>query len=153
MRRKCREIVKGSRNGFTSVELIIVIAALALLAGAAVVSIQISDQDRSTIAADQLIADIQYVQTRAMGTGNQQNIIFSTGTSSYSLREGVNLIEQKSLPDGVTIRSTNLSGNVLIFNTLGEPTFGTAGVASINIGKGSSPDRAVTILAVTGIVQ
>ncbi len=60
---------KPSSFGFTSIELIIVIIALSILAGTAVVSFRVSDQDKSTIAADQLIADIQYVQMRAMGVG------------------------------------------------------------------------------------
>ena len=139
--------------GFTSIELIIVIVVLGILAGTAVVSFRLTDQDKSTIAADQLIADIQYVQMRAMGIGSQQNILFSTNASSYNIREGANVIEQKSLPDNVIIRSTNLSGNVLTFNTLGEPTFGSSGNASINIGKGTSPDTTITVLAITGKVQ
>lgn len=142
-----------SSCGFTSVELVVVIVALSILTAAAVVSFRFTDQDKSTIAADQLIADIQYVQMRAMGVGSQQNILFSTGTSSYSIREGVNVIEQKNLPDNVTIRSTNLSGNVLTFNTLGEPTFSSSGSASIDIGKGSSPNKTITVLAITGKVQ
>ena len=69
--------------GFTSIELIVVIIALSILAGTAVVSFRFSDQDKSTIAADQLIADIQYVQMRAMGIGTSQSISFTNGNSAY----------------------------------------------------------------------
>lgn len=149
-----RTDIRRSSSGFTFVELIVVIICLAILVSTAVVKFQISDQDRAVIAADQLIADIQYVQMRSMGIGSQQNLLFSTGTSSYSIREGLNVIEQKSLPDDVIIRSTtNLPGNMLTFNTLGEPTFGSSGSASINVGRGSSPNKTLTVLAITGKVQ
>jgi Tfp pilus assembly protein FimT len=143
-----------SLSGFTSIELVIVIVTLSVLMGTAIVSFRVSDQDKSTIAADQLIADIQYLQIRAMGIGSQQNILFSTGTSSYSIREGVNVVEQKSLPDDVIIRSANFNGsNILTFNTLGEPTFSPSMNGTIDLGKGSSPNTTITVLAITGKVQ
>jgi Tfp pilus assembly protein FimT len=144
---------KLSSSGFTSVELIVVIIALSILAGTAVVSFRLSDQDKSTIAADQLIADIQYVQMRAMGIGSQQNILFSTGTSSYSIRESANVIEQKNLPDDVIIRNANFNGsNILTFNTLGEPTFSSS-IGTVDLGKNTSPNTTITVLAITGKVQ
>jgi type II secretory pathway pseudopilin PulG len=145
---------KPSSFGFTSIELIIVILVLSILAGTAIVSFRLSDQDKSIIASDQLIADIQYVQMRAMGIGSQQNILFSTGTSSYRIREGVNDIEQKNLPDDVIIRNANFNGsNILTFNTLGEPTFSSSANGTVDLGKGSSPSTTITVLAITGKVQ
>jgi Tfp pilus assembly protein FimT len=150
----CTLYIERSPKGFTSVELIVVIVTLAILVGTAVVSFRISDQDKSTIAADQLIADIQYVQMRAMGIGSQQNMLFSTGTSSYSMREGTNIIEQKNLPDDVIIRNANFNGsNILTFNTLGEPTFSSSANGAVDLGKGSSPNTTITVLAITGKVQ
>ncbi len=109
-------------SGFTSVELIVVIIALSILAGTAFVSFRLSNEDKSTIAADQLIADIQYVQMRATGIGTNQSISFN-GTSTYSILDSVgNVIEQKNLPDGVIINSNNFS-NRLKFNSLGEPYY------------------------------
>jgi Tfp pilus assembly protein FimT len=134
--------------------MIIVIVCLGILAGTAIASFRLTDQDKSTIAADQLIADIQYAQMRAMGIGSQQNILFSTNTSSYSIREGANVIEQKSLPDEVMIRTANFNGsNILAFNTLGEPTFSSSANGTVNIGKGTSPNTTITVLAITGKVQ
>jgi type II secretory pathway pseudopilin PulG len=143
-----------SSSGFTSIELIVVIIALSILAGTVVVSFRLTDEDKSNIAADQLIADIQYVQMRAMGIGNQQNILFTVGTSSYSIREGTNVIEQKSLPDDVIFRNANFNGsNILTFNTIGEPTFSSSANGTVDLGKGTSPNKTVTILAITGKVQ
>jgi len=90
---------------------------LSILMATAIVSFRFTDQDKSTIAADQLIADIQYVQMRAIGIGNAQNIQFTNGSSSYNVSG-----EQKNLPDGVTVIS-NTFNNILKFNSLGEPFF------------------------------
>jgi type II secretory pathway pseudopilin PulG len=109
--------------GFTSIELIVVIIALSILAGTAVVSFRVSDQDKSTIAADQLIADIQYVQMRAMGVGTSQSISFTNGNSAYSILDNAgNVVENKNLPDAVTVASNNFN-NRLKFNSLGEPFY------------------------------
>jgi len=146
--------IERSSFGFTSVELVIVIVCLAILTGTAVVSFRLNDEDKSTIAADQLIADIQYVQMRAMGIGSQQNILFYSGTNSYEIREGINVVEQKKLADDVVIRSADFNGsNVLTFNTLGEPTFSSTNNGTIALGKGTSPDKTITVLAITGKVQ
>jgi type II secretory pathway pseudopilin PulG len=117
---------ESSSFGFTSIELIIVIVCLSILAGTAVVSFRVSDQDKSTIAADQLIADIQYVQMRAMGVGNSQSIQFRYDASNFSayriLDNANNVLETKNLPDGVTVASSNFN-NRLKFNSLGEPFY------------------------------
>ncbi len=112
--------------GFTSVELVIVIVCLAILAGTAVVSFRLNDEDKSTIAADQLIADIQYVQMRAMGIGSTQGIEFRYDSGDYSAYRILNtdgtVVESKKLADNVTVDSNNFS-NVLKFNSLGEPFY------------------------------
>ena len=93
--------IERSSSGFTLIELIVVIIALAILAGTAVVSFRVTDQDKSTIAADQLIADIQYVQMRAMGIGNSQSIEFrydASNFSAYRILDNIgNPIEDKTL--------------------------------------------------------
>lgn len=144
--------------GFTSVELVIVIVCLSVLAGTALVSFRLSDEDKSTIAADQLIADIQYVQMRAMGIGSAQGIEFRYDTGDYSayriLDTDGNTVENKNLPDDVIIRSANFNGSsTLTFNTLGEPTFSSSVNGTVTLGKGASPDKTITVLAVTGKVQ
>ncbi len=143
--------IKLSSRGFTAVELIMVIIILGVLVSTAIVSFRLEDQDRSVIASDQLIADIQYVQMRAMGIGSQQNILFSVGTSSYSIREGTNVIEQKNLPDDVIIRNANFSGsNILTFNTLGEPTFSSIIDGKIYLGRGTSRNTTIQVFYITG---
>ena len=118
---------KKSLLGFTSVELIMVIVCLAILTATIVVKNPFRSQDYAVIAADQLIADIQYVQMRAMGVGNSQGIQFAymSNLSAYRILDNANnAIENKNLPDGVTVNSNNFN-NTLRFNSLGEPFFGS----------------------------
>jgi Tfp pilus assembly protein FimT len=114
---------ESSLLGFTSVELVIVIVTLSILMGTAIVSFRLSDRDKSAIAADQLIADIQYVQMKAMGVGTSQSISFANGNSAYGILDNAgNVVESKNLPDAVTVASNNFN-NTLKFNSLGEPFY------------------------------
>ena len=113
-------------DGFTSVELVIVMVCLAILVGTAVVSFRLNDEDKSTIAADQLIADIQYTQMRSIGVGDSQSVQLRYEASDFSkyriLNSAGEVVEIKNLPDGVTIDNTNFN-NTLRFNSLGEPFY------------------------------
>jgi Tfp pilus assembly protein FimT len=138
-----------SSFGFTSIELIVVIIALSILAGTAVVSFRFSDQDKSTIAADQLIADIQYVQMRAMGIGTSQSISFD-GSSRYNILDTLGApIEQKTLPDGVTVNNNNFN-NRLKFNSLGEPFFDPSGTCAGNCSITLRNNVTIMVYAITG---
>jgi type II secretory pathway pseudopilin PulG len=147
--------LKRSSAGFTSIELIVVILCLAILAGTAVVSFRLNDEDKSTIAADQLIADIQYVQMRAMGIGNSQKIQFRFDASNYStyriLDNADNPVETKKLPDGVTVDNNNFN-NILKFNSLGEPFYDANNSCNVTNGCSITLRDGVTIMvyAVTG---
>jgi len=150
--------IEPSSPGFTAVELIMVIVILGILVGTAIVSFRVSDQDKSTIAADQLIADIQYVQMRAMGIGNRQSIQFRYDAGDFSkyriLDNANNVLEIKNLPDNVIVRNANFNGSsILTFNTLGEPTFSPSVNGTVDLGKGTSPNKTITVLAITGKVQ
>jgi prepilin-type N-terminal cleavage/methylation domain-containing protein len=142
-------------NGFTAIEAIIVIIIIGILATVIAYRYNRSTDTDGTLAANQLIADIQYVQIRAMGIGRPHNIIFAVGMGSYSIREGTNIIEQKNLPDSdnIIIRNTNLPGNTLTFNTIGEPTFSATENGTINLGKGTNTYRIITIFPITGKAQ
>ncbi|HOE17799.1 MAG TPA: type II secretion system protein [Syntrophorhabdaceae bacterium] len=142
--------IELSRKGFTALELIIVIMVLTVLAASVIIKNPFSIQDYSAIAADQLIADIQYVQMRAMGVGSSYNLYFTIGSNSYNIRDASNnVIEQKNLPGNITVTSTTLPDNKLAFNTLGEPTFGTTD-KTISLSGSATP---ITIYAITGKVE
>ncbi|OPY79710.1 MAG: hypothetical protein A4E64_00354 [Syntrophorhabdus sp. PtaU1.Bin058] len=138
--RHCLQRVFALRSsfGFTAVELIIVMMVLSVL----VVSIGFkmnTATGKANVAADQLIADIRYVQVRAMGMGTSQGITFTIGSDTYTAGG-----EQKNLPGNVAVTGTSF-GNTLTFNSLGEPTFGT-GSGTIDLSGG----RTITIYGITG---
>jgi len=125
------------QKGFTAIEAVMIVVILSILTVSAVVSYRLTNQDKATIAADQLIADIQYVQMRAMGIGTSQSITFTTGLGTYTAAG-----EQKNLPGGVTLSTTA----TFTFNSLGEPTVGGDGV--IQVGS----NKYIKVLGITGYV-
>lgn len=142
-------------GGFTAIEAIAVVVIIGILASAIAYRYSRSPVADAALAANQLIADIQYVQMRAMGTGRPHNIRFDVGTGSYALREGVTIIEEKNLPDpdNSVIRSTSLPNNTLTFNTIGEPTFSATATGLVNLGTATDTYRVVTVFPLTGAVK
>jgi type II secretory pathway pseudopilin PulG len=130
-------------GGFTAIEAIIVILVIGVLASVLLYRYNLSQETGATVATDALIADIQYTQARAMAAGAQQSITFAVGSGIYNIPG-----EQKKLPDGIVVTGTNLPGNILTFNTLGEPTFGNSDRAIVLTGG-----RTLTIYAITGKVE
>lgn len=128
------------QRGFTAIEAIMVIVIIGILASILVYRYNITQETGTTVAADELIADIQYVQAKAMAAGTQQSIAFTVGSGTYNL-----IGEQKRLPDGIAVTGTTLPGNTIIFNTLGEPMFGNTDRTITLAGS-----RTVTIYAITG---
>lgn len=153
-RGKGKERDRKGAKGFTSIEIIIVILVLSVLTAAIIIKNPFSISDYSTIAADQLIADIQYVQMRAMGIGTRQSIIFQNGSGTYCICHVSTCTystcsstgEQKTLPGGVVVSSLPSFGTTITFNTLGEPIYG-AGTIRL------SDTKDVTINAITGKVE
>jgi prepilin-type N-terminal cleavage/methylation domain-containing protein len=132
-----------NNHGFTAIEAIMVILIIGILSSILIYRYNLSPATGVTVATDGLIADIQYTQARAMAAGAQQSISFAVGSGIYNLSG-----EQKSLPDGITVTGTTLPGNVLSFNTLGEPTFGNSDRSITLAGS-----RTLTIYAITGKVE
>lgn len=132
-----------NNHGFTAIEAIMVILIIGILSSILIYRYNLSPATGVTVATDGLIADIQYTQARAMAAGAQQSISFAVGSGIYNLSG-----EQKRLPDGITVTGTTLPGNVLSFNTLGEPTFGNSDRSITLAGS-----RTLTIYAITGKVE
>lgn len=128
MRSENRKMAGRGSRGFTSLELVVVIVVLGILVGSVMIKNPFSVSDYSYIAASQLVADIQYVQMRAMGIRKTQTITFQISTGVYSVA-GV----QKSLPGKITVTSTSFT-DPLIFNSIGEPNVG----GTINLSGGQT---------------
>lgn len=126
-------------RGFTSIELIIVILVLSVLSASIIIKNPFAISDYSSIAADQLIADIQYVQMRAMGLRSSQTIALRINASDYGIYSVTGV--QKKLPGDIRVTSTSFTGP-LTFNSIGEPDrSGTIGL---------SGGRTITVNASTG---
>lgn len=153
-RDKGKERDRRGTRGFTSIELIVVILVLSVLTASIIIKNPFTISDYSSIAADQLIADIQYVQMRAMGIGTRQSIILKRGFATYCVCHVSTCTyttcsstgEQKTLPGGVVVSSLPSLETTVTFNTLGEPVNG-----SVTIRLSDAKD--VTIDAITGKVE
>jgi prepilin-type N-terminal cleavage/methylation domain-containing protein len=106
-----------SQKGFTLIEAIMVVVIIGILASTLIYKFTLTPGNEVTGAADQLIADIYYVQMKAMGTGRSQSIQFFMGESGYTLPEE----QKKRLANSVIFTNTTLPGSRLTFNSLGEP--------------------------------
>lgn len=138
MRKSKTYSVWSREKGFTSIEIIIVIMVLSILAASIIVKNPFTIQDYSGIAKDQLIAHIRLAQLKAMGMKSPQTITFTVGSSAYNMA-GV----QKTLPGNTTVASiTTTVPNQLAFNSLGEPT--SNGVITLSGGV------SITVNASTG---
>lgn len=135
---KTKSSLRKSPKGFTSIELIIVILVLSILTASIIIRNPFAIEDYSSIAADQLIADIRYLQLSAMGKRSSQDIEFFSGSGKYSVAG-----TQKRLPGNIVVSDTTV--NKLSFNSLGEPT--TGGEIWL------SEIRKITVYAVTGKVE
>ncbi|MCX5813438.1 MAG: prepilin-type N-terminal cleavage/methylation domain-containing protein [Proteobacteria bacterium] len=128
---------KSCSQGFTLLETIIVIIIIGILA----ISIGyrfFSTSETSTVAGvDQAAADIQYVQTLAMGTMSPKSILFTNGSGAYNMAG-----EPRTFP-GNAVAGTTIT---FTFNSLGEPTAG--GDQTIAIGP-----KQIKVWAITGKVE
>jgi len=126
--------LKFVSKGFTILELIIVIVVLGILAASIGYKIFSASDTSSTVGADQVIADIQYVQTLAMSSMAQKSITFTNGSNLYDMAG-----ETRRMPGNA------VAGNTVTFtfNSIGEPAAGAGGTLTIGA-------KQVKVWAVTG---
>ncbi len=130
--------VAASSQGFTLVELIMVIVLISIIA----VSVIPKFWDTSAFSleggAAMVVADIRYTQELAMSTHAPKTITFTTSDTFYTVNS-----QTMKLPSRVSISS----GATFTFNSLGEPT--TGGGSSVEIQAGSST-KTITVESYTG---
>ncbi|OPY00928.1 MAG: hypothetical protein A4E60_02022 [Syntrophorhabdus sp. PtaB.Bin047] len=131
-------------KGFTSIELIIVIVVLSLLSASIIIRNPFTISDYSSMAADQLIADIQYVQMRAMGMRESQSIQLRVDAGDYGIYTVAG--GRKTLPGNVKVTGTSFGGSIR-FNSIGEPD--NSGTIDLSGGK-TAGGQTIRVYASTG---
>lgn len=137
--------MRRRERGFTSIELIVVIIVLSLLTASIIIKNPFTISDYSSIAADQLIADIQYVQMRAMGIRVSQTIQLRTDAGDYGVYTAAGV--RKSLPGNVKVTGTTGFAGSITFNSIGEPD--NYGTIDLSGGK-TAGGQTIRVYASTG---
>ena len=137
--------MRRRERGFTSVELIVVILVLSLLTASIIIKNPFSISDYSSIAADQLIADIQYVQMRAMGMRVPQFIQLRVDAGDYGIYDVAGV--RKKLPGNVKVTGPASFTGPLKFDSIGEPDW--HGTIDLSGGKAAG-GQTIRIYASTG---
>jgi len=130
-----------TQHGFTTIELIMVMIIIAVIAVTAVPKFTGRSNVSVGGAAEMIQADIRYTQELAMAEYEAKSVTFASGSSSYTVDS-----ETQELPSGVAI-SNNFT---VTFNSLGEPIAGGGGSVSISAdGQG----KTITVSDYTGKVS
>ncbi len=109
-------------GGFSLIELVAVMLIVGILAGAAVVSLSSTTNNRSTMAAKQLLRDLTFARQRAVATGTPSWIDFDPGV-------GVETWTVKA-EDPVSVPTGWSDASVLTDPATGQPFVQTLGVGS-----------------------
>lgn len=134
-----------SKKGFTLIEIIVVVTAVAVISG--VVGVSVKDTNENTIlynAANKALSDLRYAQEVAMTTRREVNFIVNTSTNGYEIRfadtgdyvkdrvfQGQDMVVQLGTGNssGVSIVSSETT-NQLSFTAWGEPYIGGSNFSS-----------------------
>jgi prepilin-type N-terminal cleavage/methylation domain-containing protein len=115
------------RNGFTLLEIVLVVALLSIMVLAAVPMISRIVPDVGLESeAKKIKAAIIYTQQQAVLTGSNHKIVFDIQQQRYSIQK-INdsnwaiSEEMKSLQHGVSFKTINFANYLVEFNPMGEP--------------------------------
>ncbi|MGR3175242.1 MAG: prepilin-type N-terminal cleavage/methylation domain-containing protein [Candidatus Scalindua sp.] len=152
--KKLRKIVNGHAEGFSIIELIIVIVIAGIMAAVAIPRMGMVTSVDLYSTARQVKSDIRYTQELAMSKYAIRKIVFDGGYDTYAIKDSLDqTIESKELPkrskatfNAIGSGTTEL---VYIFNSSGEPdsTYGAGDTLRISSG-GSYKD--ILVEGVTG---
>lgn len=127
---KKKGIFMRSQRGFTLIEIIIIVVILGIVAG---IVYPVFNNTNSTIFSeatnDQFAVLLQNASMLAMATGKSTLVEFESNKITVWSARGVE--EAQTLPN-INI-TTNLPGNVLVYNPKGKPVLGTSNTGVVTI--------------------
>jgi prepilin-type N-terminal cleavage/methylation domain-containing protein len=142
---------KRVRNGFTLVELIIVVVILSIAAMIAVPMVSSAADMQVRSAANQIAAHLDYAKSMAITHQQSHSVVFDVSNESYQVQDaGGTLIDHPVNPgdfvvnfsntklDKVDITSADFDGNItkaITFDYLGSPYSGTDTSTPLNTGQ------------------
>lgn len=119
-----RRLVKTSSiNGFTLMEIMVVVLIAGLLLGSSLVCFRMFAQQRLGVAAALVEEDIRWVQQMNMSGDKVYSLLFDPAADRYLITTGFGLAAVKvvRLPQGVELVATNFVSGTLGFGTSGKP--------------------------------
>ncbi|MBT3879216.1 MAG: prepilin-type N-terminal cleavage/methylation domain-containing protein [Candidatus Scalindua sp.] len=142
IKRKFREAVNGNEDGFSIIELIMVIVITGIVTAIALPKFaDVNTVDLYTTAR-QVKSDIRYTQEMALSKYAIRKIVFAGSNNTYTIKDNLNqIIESKELPKNSKATFNAIGSGttelVYIFNSSGEPdsTYGAGDTLRISYGS------------------
>ncbi len=128
--------LRGTRGGFTIIELLVVVVIMAIAALTVVPMMTSATSMQIRSAANMIMADLEYAKSMAISRGQNFSVVFVTSAESYSIKDQDNTVidhpVKKGFPyeinfstDGrlnkVDIDYTTFSDDTVSFDILGSP--------------------------------
>jgi len=145
------------RKGFALIELVVVLAIVAILGGIAVPLYQnYLDKSRLTVALRQVEADLRKAQAMAKSSGVNYEVLFIPGQSTYKIYEHpstslAKLKETIELPGGVKIYTNTAPANKIVYYSAYATSEVTGGTITFKSPK--SKTGKVIVASITGRIR
>lgn len=144
-----RQNAKYERNGFTLVEIIIVVVILSIAALMAIPVVSSAADIQVRSAANRIAADLDYAKSMAITHQQAYSVVFDASSESYQIQDNAgNLIDHSVNPGGfvvdftegdldrVEIVGSDFDGvSAVTFDYLGSPYSGTDTSTPLNSGQ------------------
>jgi prepilin-type N-terminal cleavage/methylation domain-containing protein len=162
-RKKLMPCEKNIKNGFTLIEVIIVIVILSITAMTAIPMFSSGANMQIRSAANMIAADLEYARSMAISRGQNYKVVFDETAESYSITDNAGTVidhpikgvgvdytfnfTNDSRLSKVEIVSTTFSSDTIAFNSIGSPDNG----GSISLSAGDIT-MIVRVEPVTGFI-